>query len=305
MAMGTEIATVGDHAVHFYGGDSDLATAVVSYLAGAIRAGEAAIVIATEARRRAFSLELEATGIDPAEALLSGSLILLDAEATLSSVMPSGRIDHDAFHEVVGGLLGAAAARGQPVRAYGEMVALLWDAGNVLGAIELESLWNDLARGPLFSLLCASPLASVSRPSHPEAFEQVCHLHSSVQTAADFGTGTEAPCGARRFVVGALRQWGCATDLVDDAALVVTELATNVVVHVNKPFSVAVRTEHDSVRLAVHDPGAIAPSMRYPSHGAQTGRGLGIVAALANNWGVEMRTDGKTVWAELRGRTGL
>ena len=73
-----------------------------------------------------------------------------------------------------------AAASGRRVRAYGEMVALLWDAGDVLGAIELETLWHELGRELSFSLFCSYPASSVSGPEHAQALHQVCHLHSAV-----------------------------------------------------------------------------------------------------------------------------
>ena len=72
-----------------------------------------------------------------------------------------------------------AAATGRPVRAYGEMVALLWEHGDVLAAIELEELWNDLGRELDFSLLCAYRSASVQGDEHAQALEQVRLLHSS------------------------------------------------------------------------------------------------------------------------------
>jgi hypothetical protein len=66
------------------------------------------------------------------------------------------------------------------VRAYGEMVALLWDAGNVAGAIELEALWNDLLDDVRFGLFCAYPSASVAGHGDVEASRRVCDLHTSV-----------------------------------------------------------------------------------------------------------------------------
>ena len=142
---------------------------------------------------------------------------------------------------------------------YGEMVALLWDAGGVLAAIELESLWNELAEDRQFSLLCGYPSASVTGPEHAEALQQICHLHSSVvettpctdapnshlepnEKTADFAAEPGAPGAARRFVRDHLRQWGYADeDLVDEVALAVSELATNAVVHAGTPFSVGIR----------------------------------------------------------------
>lgn len=110
----------------------------------------------------------------------SGRFVALDAAETMAAFMLDGQIDREAFRELVGGLLCTARESGRSVRAYGEMVALLWDAGDVLAAIELERLWNELGRKLQFSLFCSYPVACVSRSEHAEALHEVCHLHSCV-----------------------------------------------------------------------------------------------------------------------------
>jgi hypothetical protein len=126
----------GDHFVQFYENEAELAGAAGRYLSDALQAGGAALVIATEAHRLAFATELAAAGLDPAKQCRDGTLICLDAAATVASFMPDGQIDRDQFREVVGSIVRQAGETGRPVHAYGEMVALLWDAGDVLAAIE-------------------------------------------------------------------------------------------------------------------------------------------------------------------------
>ena len=148
--MAVELADIavapGDHVVQFYGDDSELAQTVGRYLRDAVQDGAVAIVIATEAHRRAFGAELEAAGVDLAKGCLDGTLILLDAAATMAAFMQEGQVDHDAFRRVIGSLVLQAGETGRPVRAYGEMVARLWEAGDVVAAIELEKSWNELSR---------------------------------------------------------------------------------------------------------------------------------------------------------------
>ena len=172
-----------DHVVHFYERESELAETVARYLADGAQAGAVGIVIATEPHRRLFAAELVAAGVDPASGCSDGTLILLDASATMAGFMTDGRIDRDAFREVIGSVVRQAGATGRPVRAFGEMVALLWDAGNVLAAIELEELWNELGRELDFTLLCGYHSESVNGAEHEDALQEIRRLHSSVLQA--------------------------------------------------------------------------------------------------------------------------
>lgn len=308
----------GDHVVQFYRDDADLARVAGGYVAAAVRAGEVAIVIATAGHRRAFERELEAAGLDLAAARRRGSLILLDAAGTLAVFTIDGGIDRAAFRTVIGGLVGEMVRSGRPVRAYGEMVALLWESGDVLGAIELETLWNELGRELPFSLFCAYPDSSTSDTPHSHELQRICELHSSVVVPAagvedddpatagsevvfDLAGEPAAPGEARRLVRDALGRWSGAGvidgGVIDDAVYVVSELATNAVRHVGAPFSVAVRLRPRDrlLRLSVRD----ASRTGLDAVEAEPGRGLGLVARLARDWGVEVATDGKIVWAEL------
>jgi anti-sigma regulatory factor (Ser/Thr protein kinase) len=318
--VGERCVADGSHVVQFYDGDDDLVTAVVEYIGDAVEAGEVAIVIATAAHRLAFEAELAARGIDLAGARDEHRYVPLDAATTLAAFTRSGRIDETAFREVIGGLVHDAVAPGRPVRAYGEMVALLWEAGDVQSAIELETLWNELGCDFPFALFCAYPSELISGSEHADAFHQVCHLHSTVvpraadparnghdhggsgQTVlmrADFAREIAAPGTARRSTVQALRESGQGDALVEDAALVVSELATNAVVHARSAFSIAVTEQDSVVRISVHDRGPDLPLLVDRGRGAFSGRGLIIVNALATRWGIDPTATGKVVWAEL------
>jgi anti-sigma regulatory factor (Ser/Thr protein kinase) len=306
----------GDHLVHFYGGDDDLVGAVTAYLGDGLCADETVIVVATDTHTAAFEAALGARGIDVAEARARGAFVSFDASLTLSKLFAGGEMDADAFDTVVGGIVHDASRSGRPVRAYGEMVARLWDDGNVAAAIELESLWNDLGRQVSFSLFCAYPAQSVAGEDHAGAFHQVCHLHSAIvgpnfsndvfdlhrtEEVREFASGLRAPRSARRFVVETLERWGREEELVDDAALVVTELATNAVIHAQSDFVVALSSAGGRVRVAVRDADPAVPILRDTAGTTGTsGRGLLLVAALADRWGTHSTRDGKTVWAEFR-----
>src|SRR3954471_22209022 len=105
---------------------------------------------------------------------------------------------------------------------------------------------------------------------------------------------------ARHFVESILSGWGL-KDLGWTATLIVSELAANAALHARgEQFSVEVSTDSDGVRLEIHDTSVRLPQQRSYSDDATTGRGLKLVAELAQEWGVEPTVDGKTVWAILR-----
>ena len=309
MVARTEPLDVG-HVVQFYGHEEELANRVAGYLLAALQRDGVAVVIATAAHRRAFEGRLGQAGVDLAAAARSGSYLALDASDTVRVLMPGGRLDRDAFDRVVGGLIRRAGQQGRPVRAYGEMVTLLWEAGLVNAAVQLEEMWDALGLRHAFSLFCSYPASSVSGDGHLEAFAEVCRLHHSVvggwpAPAAPGATRTfawsgDAPAAARHFAVDAVRRLG-AGDLADDTALVVTELAANAMVHAGTGFTVDLAAGPDVLRISVRDASPLPPAAAAAGLPAVPLHGLGAVAALARRWGVEpLGHSGKSVWVELR-----
>jgi anti-sigma regulatory factor (Ser/Thr protein kinase) len=113
-----------------------------------------------------------------------------------------------------------------------------------------------------------------------------------------FAGVTAAPAHARMFVIDVLSKWG-RPDLIDDAVLVVSELATNAVIHGRSPFSVQMRRVGSNVRLEVVDDCSHEPSPAAAGQLASGGRGLSLVAAVSRDWGFDRVDDGKSVWAEF------
>ncbi|HEV2934424.1 MAG TPA: MEDS domain-containing protein [Streptosporangiaceae bacterium] len=320
MVVATEHGNFG-HVVQFYGHEEELADRVAAYLREALDGGGVAIVIATQAHRRAFEARLArltgvGAGADLDAAAGRGAYLALDADETLRALMIGDRLDGGAFEAEIGGLIrraGQDGARTRPVSAYGEMVALLWDAGLVSAAVQLEQMWDGLLRRHPFSLFCGYPAESVIRDGHLDAFAEMCRLHhevlgpwprdsASARAAARGATRTfafhrEAPAAARHFAVGALPRLGVA-DLADDAALVVTELAANAIVHARSGFTVDLAAWPGVLRISVQDTSPAPAGAALP---AAPLHGLGAVDALASRWGVEpLGPAAKAVWVELR-----
>jgi anti-sigma regulatory factor (Ser/Thr protein kinase) len=297
---------LGDHVVQLYGHDGDLIMSVARYLGEGLRIGHAGLVIATRDHCDGFAHALAAAGIDVSRARATGTLVEVDAADTVACLMVDGSPDAARFDTVVAGLVRDTAATGRPVRAYGEMVGLLWEAGAVAACIELEELWNGLTARLPVSLLCAYPVHSTVDEAATDALIEVCHLHAAVigesenQAAARFDRSMRSPRAARHFVGDVLERWGRA-ECIDDAMLVVTELATNAVRYAASSFTVLLSRGDGTVRVAVRDDSRTAPHERQVGATATSGRGLTIVDGVSRRWGHELLEDGKLVWAELAG----
>lgn len=166
------------HFVQLYENDGALVDAVRTFIGAGLESGGAAIVIATEAHRNVFEVALTASGLDLAELTHSGRYVSLDAKETLSSFMVDGMPSEDRFREVVGEIVARAGGHGE-VRAFGEMVAVLWAEGNVTAVVALEEMWNRLAETYDFKLFCGYPVDGFDVDTL-HSLRAVCNQHSHV-----------------------------------------------------------------------------------------------------------------------------
>lgn len=168
------------HAVLFYRAGDELAGQVSAYLFEALREGGAAIVIAAPAHRSAIARMLAHAGVDVPAAQTAGALVLWDARETMDRFMIADWPSPANFWQVISPLVRKATDTGKPVHVYGEMVALLWDAGLASSAVEVEAMWNELAAQYPFSLLCAYPADGVQDEAFQDALAEVCRSHGAV-----------------------------------------------------------------------------------------------------------------------------
>jgi hypothetical protein len=173
-------AVTGDfHAVRFYRNAQSLARIVAFFIAEGIDAGDPAIVIATPGHRAAIAVQLAAHSLDVERLRERHLLQLLDADEVMSGFMIDGMPDWDRFEASMIPLLDAAALGHQNplIRAYGEMVDVLWKGGLETAAIRLEMFWNRLAANRRFSLLCGYSMGSFYKDA---AFDDICRQHTHV-----------------------------------------------------------------------------------------------------------------------------
>ena len=174
-----ESIRTNEHFVQFYEGDRSLIQSICSFLHAGFRKQDSAIVIATKAHRQALEVALVARGVDVESLKSSGSYMPLDAGETLTKFIVQGTPDALLFEKALAPALNFASQLG-PVRAFGEMVALLWAEGNEAGALKLEELWNDLAKRFSFTLFCAYPMADFKGEAKGKPFGHICKAHSRV-----------------------------------------------------------------------------------------------------------------------------
>ncbi|HEY5675472.1 MAG TPA: ATP-binding protein, partial [Myxococcales bacterium] len=181
------------HAVQFYDSDEFLGARVVSFLRVGLREREPVVLIATPEHGELFRAHLGDSGIGVDAALRDGSLVLLDARETLSKITVSGMPDWHRFKQVVGGVLERAllATSAAHVRAYGEMVDVLWRDGQPAAALRLEEFWNDLGAIHAFSLLCAYRMGNFLKEADGANFQHVCQAHTHVVPAESWHEGDE------------------------------------------------------------------------------------------------------------------
>lgn len=186
------------HAVHFYENEQFLSAAVADFLAEGLATQEPVVIIARKSHTDSCLTRLRSKGIDTVRAMQLGRITILDAEETLAKFLVGGVPDRAKFMSVIGGTIDRIMRRRQqrPVRAYGEMVDILWQAGNTDGAVRLEELWNELARQHHFSLLCAYALGNFYSSTSTEQMDRVSQLHTHIlpmppATAEPSGTQAE------------------------------------------------------------------------------------------------------------------
>jgi anti-sigma regulatory factor (Ser/Thr protein kinase) len=104
---------------------------------------------------------------------------------------------------------------------------------------------------------------------------------------------------ARRFIEARAAAWSLPEPATDQLVLIGSELVTNAVLHARTELTLTLELRDGRVRISVTDRSQAPATLRHYRADAFTGRGLGVVAALSDRWGVSAAADGKAVWAEL------
>jgi MEDS: MEthanogen/methylotroph, DcmR Sensory domain len=193
------------HFVQLYrAGESSLTENVSRYLWEGLRQGDGALIIADKDHFRAFSSRVEQLGIDIAKAIREQQVVFLDAQETLAKFMVRTEPDWNRFERTIR----LAAKEVQPktdeagLRAYGEMVGILWRARQFSAAIRLEQFWNKLLEESSFSLYCAYAIDILGEEFQVGALDGIFCTHTHLIPATFDGNLQKALNDAMSEVLG-------------------------------------------------------------------------------------------------------
>ena len=169
-----EHVTDTEHLVQVYETEPYLVTCVTRFVRDTLRRGGGAIVVATEEHRAAIEEALDNEELSVAAAKRRGKYVDLDARRTLDAVCFDGAADPERFRRIVGARLAELSRRWTHVRAFGEMVPLLWREGRHAAAHALEEQWQAARREHGFALLSGYPVDALADDFARAALARVC-----------------------------------------------------------------------------------------------------------------------------------
>lgn len=176
-----------DHILQIYEDDKQFIDLLEGFVVNGFASGDSVVVIATPTHLKALNLRLRNKGLDLFSLTLQDQYIPLDAEATLSQFMINDWPDENLFYHLLTNLLLRARKRDRQVRAFGEMVALLWSQGSTGATVRLEHLWTRFCESEEFRLFCAYPKSGFTENA-VESITNICGCHSKVVAALGDGS---------------------------------------------------------------------------------------------------------------------
>ena len=185
-----------EHAVQLYSNDEFLSEVLNQRIGRALLVEELVLVITSATRAKRLEQKLATEGLDVAGASLQGRYVWLDARQTLDKLECDGALDESCFHSQIGKVLkrmsGLLCGRSTRVSVFSGMAALLWAQGRANEAIQLERLWNEMAKEYPLALLCAYPASVFNDANRFGSFLEMCNEHIQVvPTEAYWALGSE------------------------------------------------------------------------------------------------------------------
>ena len=170
-----------EHLVQFYADETTFLDTLEAFTREGLSSGQAVILIATAAHLHDIESRLETQGVALDQARLEDRYLPVNAIELLSRLVFRTWPDEFLFTRAVGDLMRRAGQNGRKVRAFGEMVAILWERGQTSAVFHLEHLWNLACREHDLTLFCAYPTDVFG--NEEKAIDTICGLHTQVVPA--------------------------------------------------------------------------------------------------------------------------
>lgn len=168
-----------EHVAQIYENDDAFLSTLEDFVCGGINSGDAVVIIATADHLTSLNTRLIKREYDISELISNEQYFPLEANAMLEKFMVNHWPDAKLFNECINELISKATKHNKNVRAFGEMVAILWSEGRNGATVQLEELWRQLHSKNRFTLYCAYPKSGFTQnPS--ESIEKICGLHSKI-----------------------------------------------------------------------------------------------------------------------------
>jgi hypothetical protein len=168
-----------NHLIQVYDSDQVFLNTLEGFAGSGFIADESVIVIATGQHIADLNKRLLSQGFNIEKLIKNGQYIPLDAEESLARFMVNGWPDDVLFSKFVNKVIAKARKRNKKVRAFGEMVAVLWEKGLGGATVHLEHLWNQFCATESFCLFCAYPKAGFTQDANT-SIQHLCATHSRI-----------------------------------------------------------------------------------------------------------------------------
>jgi hypothetical protein len=175
--------------------------AVLRFVSAGLRQGEGMMLVMRNPNWNALAGRLAAQGVDVERAVERGQISVHDADETLARLMKDGMPESHAFQQKIGSVIRGMRSRYRVVRAFGEMVDILWRDNRRDAAAELESLWRDLSQAEPFALLCAYHIDPLDCAAYGGYVERICSTHTHLIPDPDYGRFDDAVSKASQDVL--------------------------------------------------------------------------------------------------------
>ena len=168
-----------EHLVQIYDNDQIFLNTLEGFAGTGILAGETVIIIATASHIASLNKRLLKHGFDIDHLRAINQYVTLDVKDILSKVLVDDWLDENLFNKFIINLIDHGKEGNRKVRAFGELVAVLWEKGHCGVTVQMENLWHRLYHKLQFTLYCAYPKTGFTQ-SAKNSIDIICKTHSKI-----------------------------------------------------------------------------------------------------------------------------